>query len=396
MHLPVDIGRIGLGAARSAAFIVRLVDDDVEGLADLGFQLGGGNFLLVRHEALPALLLHLFRHRAWQLVCGRAFNGLVLEAADAVELGFGEPVEQVLHVVFRLAGEADDEGGAQRDVRADVAPALDPVEHLVGVGRAAHVLQHGGRGVLEGNVEVGQDLALRHQRDHLIHMRIGVNVVQAYPCPKLAQFAGKVGHVRAHLAALPRRGGVLEIEAVGGGILADDQQFLRARRHQLLRLAQHGIDRARGQIAANGGNNAEGAAVVAAFGNLQVAVVARRQLDALFRHEVDILAQRRRDDVMHRAHHFLVLLRAGDGQHVGEALADQVGFLAEAAGDDHLAVLGNGLADGLQRFFLGAVEEAAGVHQHHVRAVIVGADLVAVRAQLGQNPFGVDQSLRTA
>jgi hypothetical protein len=39
-----------------------------------------------------------------------AFDRRVLEAADAVELGFGQPVQQVLEVFFGFAREADDEG----------------------------------------------------------------------------------------------------------------------------------------------------------------------------------------------------------------------------------------------------------------------------------------------
>ena len=69
--------------------------------------------------------------------------------------------------------------------------------------RPAHVLQHLRRGVLERNVEIGQDLALGHQRDDLVDMRIGVDVVHADPDAELAEFAGKVEEFGAHLAILP-------------------------------------------------------------------------------------------------------------------------------------------------------------------------------------------------
>jgi hypothetical protein len=48
---------------------------------------------------------------------------LVLEAADAVELRLVEPVEQVPEFRLGLAGVADDEGRAQREVGAGRAPA---------------------------------------------------------------------------------------------------------------------------------------------------------------------------------------------------------------------------------------------------------------------------------
>ncbi|MNY42831.1 hypothetical protein D3C86_1777560 [compost metagenome] len=75
-------------------------------------------------------------------------------------------------------------------------------------------------------------------------------------------------------------------------------------------------------------------------------------------------------------------------------VADAVLGHAHAAGDDHLAVLGQRLADGVQRLGLGAVDEAAGVDHHHVGILIGGDDLVALHAQLGEDAFGVDGGLR--
>src|SRR3546814_5261789 len=80
-------------------------------------------------------------------------------------------VHQVSEISFGLAGEADHEGRAHRDVRANLAPALDPFEHLGLVGGAAHRLQNAAAGVLEGDVEIGEHQPLGHQRDDLIDMR---------------------------------------------------------------------------------------------------------------------------------------------------------------------------------------------------------------------------------
>jgi hypothetical protein len=60
------------------------------------------------------------------------------------------------------------------------------------------------------------------------------------------------------------------------------------------------------------------------------------------------------------------------------------------------AVLGDGLADRLEAFFLGAVEEAAGVDQHDIGAGIVGRHFIAVGAQLGEDALGIDQRLGAA
>ena len=87
------------------------------------------------------------------------------------------------------------------------------------------------------------------------------------------------------------------------------------------------------------------------------------------------------DRAMHRLDHALVLLRAGDGEHAGIAFGDLLRLGAHAAGDDHLAVLGERLADGGERFRLRAVEKAAGVDDHEVGALVLAGELVAFRAQ---------------
>ncbi len=69
---------------------------------------------------------------------------------------------------------------------------------------------------------------------------------------------------------------------------------------------------------------------------------------------------------------------------------------AEAAGDDHPAVLADRLADRLEALLLGAVEKAAGVDQHDVGAGIVARERVALRAQRRHDAFGVDERLRAA
>ena len=163
----------------------------------------------------------------------------------------------------------------------------DAVQRLLAGGRALHRLQDPRAGMLEGDVEVGKDLALGHQRDDLVDMRVGIDVVEADPGAERAQLAGEIDELGAHVALLPAARRVFHVDAVGAGVLRDDQQFLHAGLHQPLGLAQHVGGRARDEIAAQLRDDAEGAAVIAAFGNLQIGVVARRQLDALRRHQVD-------------------------------------------------------------------------------------------------------------
>src|SRR4029079_18378535 len=99
----------------------------------------------------------------------------------------------------------------------------------------------------------------------------------------------------------------------------DDERLLRARGDELLRLAQDRVGPAADEIAAQVRDDAEGAAVIAPLGNLQIAVVARRKLEARFGHQVDEWRRDRRGRLVNRRDDLLILLRAGDGEDVRKA-----------------------------------------------------------------------------
>jgi hypothetical protein len=75
---------------------------------------------------------------------------------------------------------------------------------------------------------------------------------------------------------------------------------------------------------------------------------------------------------------------------------DQFFLDPEATRDDHLAVLGERLADGVEGFLDRRVDEAAGVDDDEVRAGVALRRLVALGAQLGEDALGIYQGLRTA
>ena len=249
--------------------------------------------------------------------------------------------------------------------------------------------------MLEGDVEVRQELAGGHQRDHVVDVGVRVDVVQANPYAHAAQRLAEFLHAGLDRLAVPEVGLVLQVDAVGAGVLGNHQEFLDPGLDQALGLAQHVADRPADQLAAHGRDDAEAATVVAAFGNLQVGVVARGQLDALRRDQVDqrVVFGLRRHHFVHRGDYLLVLLWAGDRQDAGVHVADRVLFHAHAAGDDDLAVLGDGFADHFQGLGLGAVDETAGVDHHDVGVFVGRDDLIAFHAQLGEDALGVDQRL---
>ena len=61
-----------------------------------------------------------------------------------------------------------------------------------------------------------------------------------------------------------------EVFAVAGGVLADEGDFLHAAGDELLGFCDHGFEAARAEFAAQIGNDAEGAGMIAAFGDLDV------------------------------------------------------------------------------------------------------------------------------
>ena len=288
------------------------------------------------------------------------------------------------------------------------APLLDALQILLATGRPLHALEHIGMAVLQRHIQVRQHLARGHQRNHLVHTWVRIHIMQAHPgairLGQIAQRLHQFQHAGLDRLAVPEAGAVLDVHAIGRGVLADHQQFLDAAFEQRARIVQHIADRPRHQVAAHRRNDAEGAAVVAAFADLQVGIVARRQLDAGdaegVRNQVDKRVMRLGQVGVHGIHHLLRRMRAGHGQHLGMHLAHQVAAVgarlgAQATGDDHPAVLGQRLADRVQALAHGIVDEAAGIDDHQIGTGQRLGGLVTLGAELRQDQFGVGQCLGT-
>jgi hypothetical protein len=89
-------------------------------------------------------------------------------------------------------------------------------------------------------------------------------------------------------------------------------------------------------------------------------------------------------------------MRAGDGENFRIFLGDFFGRRAHAAGDDDAAVFIHGIADGLQRFGLGGIEEAAGIHNDEIGTFGAVDKFISFGAELGHDAFRIHQRLRAA
>ena len=95
-----------------------------------------------------------------------------------------------------------------------------------------------------------------------------------------------------------------------------------------------------------------------------------RELDALRGNEIDERVVRLRQMLVHGRHDFRRRMRTGDREHLRVRILDERAAVlgAEAAGHDDLAVLGERLADRVQRFGDGGIDEAAGIDDDEIGA----------------------------
>ena len=229
-----------------------------------------------------------------------------------------------------------------------MAPRANTIERVLGVGRTLHALEHARAAVLEGNVEVGQDATLGHQRHDLVDVRIRIHVVHADPDPETAQASCKLDEARFDFAATPTRLGITQVRAVGTGVLRYHQQLAHTGFDEAFGFTQYIVDAATRELAAQIGNDAETALVVAAFGNFEIRIMSRREPDTLRRHEIDEGVVLGRQMLVHRRDDVVVGVRPRYFEHTRMSVEDALRIGTETAGDDDLAVLLDGFADGIE------------------------------------------------
>ena len=116
--------------------------------------------------------------------------------------------------------------------------------------------------MLEGNVQIGQDQAFRHERNNFIDVWIGIDVMQSDPCIQAPKRLSQFIKPCLDRAAIPKIRSVTAIHPISAGVLGDHQEFLDTRSDQPFRLLQDLPDRTTDQVPAKGGDDAKGATMV--------------------------------------------------------------------------------------------------------------------------------------
>ena len=253
--------------------------------------------------------------------------------------------------------------------------------------------------MLEGDVDVVEHLRFTGDDvDEGVVQIVGVQVVQANPVKgQLAQ----LGEQR------PQHPLVVEVDAVAGDVLGDDDELLHPGVGQGLGLRQQGLHGTAAVAAPQLGNDTEGAPVVAALGDLQVGGVGGGGGDArpVLLRVVDIpeaVGRAPGHQLLQGGDDLGVAAGAHDAVHLGQLLHQLVLIaLGQAAGDQQLAQLPllfqlGQLQDILNGLALGGVDKAAGVEHRRVRPLGLGGDLMPSASDQCHHLLGVHQILGAA
>ena len=218
--------------------------------------------LPLRLDALGELPVELERFRP--------FLARELKHAHLLEPHLLDEVAELLELLLRLTREAGDEAGPEGEVRDALADPPHQPAHPSGVTAPLHPAKHGVADVLQRHVEVASDVGLAREP---VDQRFGevarVGVVQPDPAR---------GHLAQGVQELVEFRSTRKVVSVSGQILGDEVQLDCALGAETRGLGDDVGDRPGSLQAAEGGDDAEGALVVAAFADLHVSRPARHRI----------------------------------------------------------------------------------------------------------------------
>ena len=264
-----------------------------------------------------------------------------------------------------------------------------------------HAAQHLIVRVLHGQVDVFHELRLARDRlDELVTEIRRIAVERADPVHALdrAERAQELRELRL----------AVEVAPVLRRVLRDEDDLLHAARGEVHHLIADILDGAAAVGAADVGDGAEGAAVVAALGDLHIGGVGGRRRDARRVLVIEQLVLACDDDavslerLLDGLHDAVPRACADDGirlRHIIEELLPVA--LAEATCDDEAAAAAGLLVfrhveDGRDRLLLGGLDERACIDDEDIRLRRLRRELDAVLPEDAEHHFRIDEILGTA
>ena len=217
---------------------------------------------------LPGLELRLaprrrgFRHFSAHRISGRVLFPRVGERAHPVQARLVLEIEELREILLSLPGETEEESGADGSQRQARAYLRHESQVAVRLSPSAHGAQNPRRGMLEGEVEIGEKPRIRGNNvEQSPGKMIGMDVEE--PDPEIALQGGDVGKQRD-------KRGPGAVFPVGAEILRNEDELLYPPVPQTAYLRQDLAPVPACKLAPNERYGAVGAAVRAAFGDLHV------------------------------------------------------------------------------------------------------------------------------
>ena len=337
------------------------------------------------------------------MVHERRFRAILREEGEhscPLNFHFPQEITQFLKGRIVLIRQAGNKAGPQHQAR-NLFPQFFQQGQQVRLGiPAIHSLQNGIVAVLDGNIQIFHDL--RFAGDHInefIGSVRGIEVVE--PDPVEVQLAKLLQQFRKLMLAV-------EVRAVPGDVLSDDDQLLHPGGGKLRRLVQQLIHGTAAVLATAGGDHAVGTVIVAALSDPQIGIPRWCGQNAL-------TALVGRVDIPQMAGFFALFHHLGNGRgniiiaagtqqavHLRQLLKNILFItLGHAAGDQDLLHLTRlfqfcHLQNILDGFLTGGRQKSTGIHHHHVAALRLGLDGVTCFRTQGHHLLAVHLILGAA
>ena len=199
--------------------------------------------------------------------------------------------------------------------------------------------------------------------------------MQTHPSTELRQLLYQLLHVGFDRTTVDKTGAKFDIHTIRAGVLRHDEQLFYTRLNEFLGFTHHIANRPRNQIATQRWDDAKRAAMVATFGNFQIRIVARRELDALRWNQINKRIMRFRQMNVHGIEHFIGRVRPRYCQNfrmhsLHQIFAVLILTRAQTTGHHDFAVLMQRFTDRIKRLLYRAVDKTTGVDHNQIGILI--------------------------